>query len=78
MAEPNDMILPLLRDMREDMRMRFDAVDKRLDKIEAAQKSFKHALTADTMMSKLVAGEFEERIEAWERDVEALKAQRPA
>lgn len=39
-------------------------MDQRLRKIEAAQHSFKHALAADTLMSKLGTGEFELRIEA--------------
>ena len=74
MAEPDDMIIPMLRQMRDeanafqkDMRDEFEKVNKRLDKLEAAQKSFRHALTADTMMSKFITGDFEERTIALER-----------
>lgn len=79
MSEPKDMILPLLRDIRDEVRTRFnqvdmrlDKVDMRLDKIEAAQKSYRNALTADTMMSKMVIGDFEEHIVALEHQIEAL------
>ena len=42
------------------------------DKLEAGQKSIRHALTADTMMSKYMIGDFEERISDLERKVEDL------
>jgi hypothetical protein len=82
MAEPSDMIMPMLRDMRAEMSRRFDGVDERLDtvdrrlaKLDATQASFKHALTADTLMSRLLTGEFEQRIEALERQVKELAGQ---
>ncbi len=81
MADPEDMIMPMLRTIREDIRQvreetsaEFAKVDQRLRKIESAQHSFKHALNADTLMSKLVTGEFESRIEALEEEVAKLKA----
>ncbi len=77
--EPDDMILPMLREMRGEMRERFSKVDGqledikgRLDKLESGQKTIRQALTADTMMSKFVTGDFEERIFELERKVEAL------
>lgn len=79
MTEPKDMIIPMLREIRAEvssgkteMRDGFAAVDKRLEKIEATQKSFRNALTADTMMSKFVTGDFEERIGAPEKKVDDL------
>lgn len=79
MAEPKDMIVPMIKELREEMRSRFDTVDARFDKvdarlesIEAAQKTFRNALTADTMMSKFITGDFEERIEALEKKVAEL------
>jgi hypothetical protein len=63
-----DMIVPLLREMRaenaerhEQHLARFSAIELRLDKIEATLNSFRHALTADSLLSKLVTGEFESR-----------------
>jgi hypothetical protein len=77
--EPEDMIMPMLREMRGEMREQFSKVDGqleeikgRLDKLESGQKTVRQALTADTMMSKFVTGDFEERIFELERKVEAL------
>lgn len=79
MSEPKDMIIPMLqemraenRDLRTEMRDEFAAVKKRLDTIDGRQKSFNNALTADTMMSRLVTGDFEERIGALEKKVDQL------
>lgn len=79
MPEPDDMIVPMLRELRKDFQGNFDQVNKHLDKIEGrlgkietAQTSFRHALTADTMMSRLVTGDFEERIQALEKQVAML------
>ena len=80
MSEPKDMIVPMLREMREEMRTEFRAVradlstvNKRLEKIEGRQVSFREAMIADTMMSKFVTGNFEERIGTLEKDVALLK-----
>ena len=74
MAEPKDMILPLLREMRAEMNSGFDRVGTRLEALEKAQNSFRQAITADSLLSKLVTGEFEERIEVLERHVKAIEA----
>jgi polyhydroxyalkanoate synthesis regulator phasin len=69
------MIMPMLRELRGEMReMRGDiqGVKQQLDKLESGQKAIRQALTADTMMSKFVTGDFEERIFELERKVEAL------
>lgn len=67
--EPEDMIMPMLREMSGEIRERFSKIDGqledvigRLDKLESGQKTIRQALTADTMMSKFVTGDFEERI----------------
>ena len=83
MAEPADMIVPMLREMRAEIsafrgetRERFDILERRFKSLEDAQASFKHALTADTLLSRLVTGEFEGRIEELERRVRELEVQR--
>ena len=83
MADPVDMIVPLLRDMRaenaalhEQTRELIKALDKRLGAVEGAQGSYRQALTADSLLSKLVTGELEERIEAIERKVRELERQK--
>ena len=80
MTDPEDMIVPLLREMRaenlaqhEQTRALVMMPDKRLGGVEDAQKSFRQAATADTLLSKLVTGEFEERIEALENKVRELE-----
>ena len=83
MAEPADMIIPLLKEMRAEIGGRFDGVDGRLDrieqrmrKLEEARVSFRQALAGDSLMSKLLAGEFEERIEAIEQRLRELEEQK--
>jgi BMFP domain-containing protein YqiC len=83
MAEPQDMILPLLREMRAEnlsehkrTRDQIALLEKRIGKLEEAQVSFRQALGADSLLSKLVTGEFEERIVALERRVRELEAQK--
>ena len=80
MADPADMIVPLLREMRaenlaqhEQTRAMIAALDKRLGGVEDSQRSYRQALTADSLLSKLVTGEFEERIEALENKVKDLE-----
>lgn len=80
MAEPDETILPMLREMRAEIAAgraenteRFDLMDRRVARMEGQLESFRHALTADTLMSKLITGEFKERIEALERKVRELE-----
>jgi polyhydroxyalkanoate synthesis regulator phasin len=74
MPDSIDMIVPLLREMRKETSSGFAAVETRLDKLEATLGSFRNALTADSLLSKLVTGEFESRIEALERKVRELES----
>lgn len=76
MSEPRDMIIPLLREMREEnlvlhARTREDlqAVQERLDAIEKTHVSFRHALAADSLLARLVTGDFEERIVHLEKEI---------
>ena len=81
MAESADMILPMLREMRaenvelhEQTRVLIAALDKRLGAVEGAQVSYRQALSADTLMSRLLTGEFEERIEQLEKRMASMEA----
>jgi hypothetical protein len=83
MTDPADMIVPLLREMRtenlaqhEQTRALVMTLDKPPGGVEDAQRSFRQALTADTLLSKLLTGEFEERIEALENKVRELEGQK--
>ena len=80
MAEPGDMIMPMLREMRaenaslhEQTRALIAALDRRMGSVKAAQASFKQALGADSLMSRLLTGEFDERIVPLEQRVRALE-----
>ena len=70
--DPKDVIMPMLREMRAEMREQFQDVKERLDKLESGQKTVRQALTADTMMSRLVTGDFEDRIFELERKIDML------
>ncbi len=74
-SEAESMIIPLLGEMRgeiRDVRSEIGEMQQKLDKLESGQKTIRQALTADTMMSKFVTGDFEERIFALERKVDNL------
>ncbi|MBO9098319.1 MULTISPECIES: hypothetical protein [unclassified Rhizobium] len=49
--DPKDMVMPMLREIRAEIRDQFQEVKERLDKLESGQKTVRHALKADTMMS---------------------------
>ena len=73
MADPADMIIPSLREMRAKIGALREHMDARFDLLESAQKNFKHALTADTLMSKLITGEFDKQIVLLERKMRELE-----
>jgi archaellum component FlaC len=81
MAEPTDMLMPMLREIRtkidngqSESKKDFATVNKRLDRIEERQKSFSQALAGDSFMSKMLIGDWEERIEALEAKMKKLEA----
>ena len=76
MADPVDMIIPPLREMRQETSSGFATVGQRLDKLEATLNGFRQAFTADSLLSKLVTGEFEERITTLERKVRELESEK--
>ena len=76
MLDSVDMIVPLLREMRKEAASGFAVIEQRLDKLETTLNSFRHALTADSLLSKLVTGEFEEGIEILERKMRELEGQK--
>lgn len=77
MSEPRDMIIPMLREMRDEMRTGFIQIDERLTRVEASLKSVRSAMTHDTLLSKFVLGEFEERLALVELRLEQI-ATKPA
>ncbi len=69
MAEPEDMILPLLREIRAEMNARFDASDGRLDAMH-------HAINGESVLGRYAAAEVEERLDAIERRLADLEGRR--
>ena len=73
MAGSADMIVPMVGDMRSEMNAGFDRVEPRLQQLEEAQVSFRQALGADSLLSTLVTGDVEARIEALEKKIKELE-----
>jgi hypothetical protein len=73
MKEPKDMIPPMLKEMRAEIAPFRARVEERFDENDKAHTSFKHALSADTLMGRLLTGEFEERIEKLEKYGERIE-----
>jgi hypothetical protein len=66
--------------MRQDIASGFDTVearltqvDARLNKMDQSLVTFRHALSADGLLSKIVTGEFEERLSVVERRLSDLE-----
>jgi polyhydroxyalkanoate synthesis regulator phasin len=70
------MIIPMLREMRAEMANEFGQVKKRLEALESGQRNIRAALAGETVLARVVVGEFEERLEALEKEVKALAGQR--
>jgi hypothetical protein len=84
MAEPRDMIVPMLKEVRSAIEALDVKVERlhaetglRLDKVDAGLKSLRNAMTADTLMSKFLLGDFEERLALLESKVERLDPHQP-
>jgi hypothetical protein len=74
------MIIPLLQEMRQENAANFKVVDdrlsklgERLDRMNESLVTFRHALSADSLLSKLVTGEFEERLSVLEKRLSDLE-----
>jgi polyhydroxyalkanoate synthesis regulator phasin len=81
MAEPENLVLVMLRELRAEnlaehgkTQASVTRLERRIAKLEENYKIAHQAMVADTLMSKLVTGEFEERIEALEKQVAKLVA----
>ena len=81
MVEPEDMIVPLLREMRAEasanfasIDARFVAIEKRLGKMDASLVTFRHALTGDTLLGRVFTGELDERLQIIEQRLSDLES----
>jgi hypothetical protein len=80
MAEPDNLVLSLLRELRNRMEARFDRVDAKLVEhdqkfvaIEKKIESVKQAAFGESVLGRYAAAEVEERLAAIERRLEALE-----
>jgi polyhydroxyalkanoate synthesis regulator phasin len=75
-AEPKDLVLPLLREIQADLVAFRKETGERLTKLETGQRNMRSALAGETVLSRMLVGEYEERIEAPERTVRKLEGQK--
>lgn len=79
MPEPTDMIIPML----QDIRAKLTAIDENVDRhqnetraafsmLDARHKAIRQAMGTDTLMSKFLLGDFEERLAIIEQRLEQL------
>ncbi|MEE7504059.1 hypothetical protein [Methylobacterium mesophilicum] len=80
MAEPQDMIVPLLREMRTEMqtnfadvRQQFEAVNARFDKFERRFDNLREAVNGESVLGRYAAAEVEGRLDAIEKRLAALE-----
>ena len=80
MAEPQDLILPLLREMRTDIRelgqntaREFTVVKQRLDQIEGRLANMREAINGESVLGRYAAAEVEERLDAIEERLAVLE-----
>ncbi len=80
MAEPQEMIVPLLREMRAEMHAGFERVDRKLeehdarfDKLERKFDNLRQSVNGESVLGRYAAAEVEERLEAIEKRLAALE-----
>lgn len=84
MAEPENMILALLREMRQETNERFDAIEQRFERMEKridamhlnGMKALKGFIGHRTMVERTMAS-FDDQVSRIEVRVSALEAGRP-
>ena len=76
MSEPKDIVLRVLREIQADLSDFRKSTDERLGKLETGQRNIRSALAGETVLSRMLVGEYEERIDALEQKVRALEGQR--
>ena len=80
MAEPQDMIVPLLREMRTEMHTGFERIDRKLeehdarfDKLERRFDNLREAVNGESVLGRYAAAEVEGRLDAIEKRLTALE-----
>lgn len=80
MAEPDNLVLTLLREMRRAMDERFDAVDARFDAVSAlfnvqdkTLESIRQALKSETILGRYAVNGVDERLDNIEKRLDAIE-----
>lgn len=81
MADPPDMILPLLREMRAEMQGGFDRMDRkfaehdaRFDKLERRFDNIRQAVNGESILGRYATAEVEQRLRAIEKRLEQISS----
>jgi tetrahydromethanopterin S-methyltransferase subunit G len=67
MAEPENLILVHLQEIRAGMKDGFSKVDERFDRLERRIENIKQAAFGESVLGRYAAAEVEERLEQIER-----------
>jgi tetrahydromethanopterin S-methyltransferase subunit G len=73
MAEPDNMILPLLREIRAEINGRFDSQDQRFERIEKRLDAMHRAINGESVLGRYAAAEVDERLDDIEKRLAALE-----
>ena len=83
MSDPKDMILPLLREIREEMRTGFSGLrtgqttlEGRMQKLEQRFDNLREALNGESILGRYAVAEVEDRLEKIEKRLDTLEGRR--
>jgi chaperonin cofactor prefoldin len=87
MAEPDNFILTLLREIRAEMNQRFqgletgmnarfNSVDEQLDRVDKRIDSVKQAAFGESVLGRYAVAEVEDRLEKMEKRLRTLEQER--
>jgi chaperonin cofactor prefoldin len=76
MSDPKDMILPMLREIHEEMRSSFNKVDARFERLEQRFDNLREAVNGESVLGRYAAAEVEDRLEKIEKRLETLENRR--
>ena len=76
MAEPDNLVPVLLRELRADMDQRFAQADTRFDRLEKRLENVRQAAIGESVLGRYAAAEVEERLEPIDKRLAALEKRR--
>ncbi len=76
MAEPDNLVPVLLRELRADMDQRFAQADTRFDRLEKRLENVRQAAIGESVLGRYAAAEVEERLERIDKRLAALEKRR--